>query len=95
MGEQEPRGGGRPDLASESLPAVRCPVLLIVGGDDEVVIDLNEEAMRSLRCEKRLEVVPGASHLFEEPGALERVADLAGDWFAKHLKPGAGGAQTC
>lgn len=77
--------GGRPDLAREVLPLVRAPTLLIVGGADEPVLQLNREAFRLLTCEKRLEVVPGAGHLFEEPGALERVADLAADWFARYL----------
>jgi len=77
--------GGRPDLAREVLPLVRAPTLLIVGGADEPVLQLNREAFRLLTCEKRLEVVPGAGHLFEEPGALDRVADLAADWFARYL----------
>jgi pimeloyl-ACP methyl ester carboxylesterase len=77
--------GGRPDLAGEALPLVTAPTLLIVGGDDDVVIDLNEKALARLRCEKRLEIVPGATHLFEEPGTLERVAELARDWFTSHL----------
>ena len=77
--------GGRPDLAMHRLAAVRAPTLLIVGGLDSVVIDLNIEARDALTCENRLEVVPGASHLFEEPGALDRVADLARDWFLAHL----------
>lgn len=77
--------GGRPDLAREVLPLVRAPTLLIVGGADEPVLELNREAFRLLTCEKRLEVVPGAGHLFEEPGALDRVADLAADWFARYL----------
>jgi dienelactone hydrolase len=77
--------GGRPDLAARSLSAVRAPTLLIVGGADSVVIKLNEDAYRQLRCEKRLEIVRGATHLFEEPGALERAALLARDWFAEHL----------
>jgi len=77
--------GGRPDLAGPALERVTCPTLLIVGGDDLVVLALNREAERALRCEKRLEVVPGAGHLFEEPGALERVTELAADWFARHL----------
>ncbi len=77
--------GGRPDLAREVLPRVRAPTLLIVGGADEPVLQLNREALRLLTCEKRLEVVPGAGHLFEEPGALDRVADLAADWFARYL----------
>jgi len=78
--------GGRPDLATTDLPKVKAPTLLIVGGADHVVIDLNREAMELLRCEKRLEIVPGASHLFEEPGTLERVAALAAGWFTGHLR---------
>lgn len=77
--------GGRPDLAAQSLTGVRCPVLLIVGGEDDVVIGLNEEAKARLRCPCRLEIVPGATHLFEEPGTLEQAAGLAADWFARHL----------
>jgi len=78
--------GGRPDLAGDALPAVRAATLLIVGGDDEVVIRLNREAFAQLAAPvKRLEIVPGASHLFEEPGKLEEVARLAADWFAHHL----------
>jgi dienelactone hydrolase len=77
--------GGRPDLAGEYLPQVRQPVLLIVGERDPAVIELNRKAMQQLGGETRLEIVPGASHLFEEPGALERVASLARDWFARHL----------
>src|SRR5262245_30840671 len=77
--------GGRPDLTGPLLPAVRAPTLLIVGGDDTVVIQLNRQALQRLRCEKRLEIVPGAGHLFEEPGTLERVAELAAAWFAEHL----------
>ena len=77
--------GGRPDLAGEALPHVQAPTLLIVGGDDEPVIGLNNEALAQLRCEKRLEIVPGATHLFEEPGTLERVAELARDWLTRHL----------
>lgn len=77
--------GGRPDLASDYLDRVRAPTLLIVGGNDPVVLELNRQALRKLRCEVRLEVVPGAGHLFEEPGALERVAGLARDWFKTHL----------
>lgn len=77
--------GGRPDLAPEALPAVRAPVLLIVGGDDEPVIGMNRSAYERLGGRKELEIVPGASHLFEEPGALETVARLARDWFAAHL----------
>jgi len=77
--------GGRPDMAGESLPAVRAPTLLIVGGDDHTVLQLNRQALQQLRCEKRLEIVPGATHLFEEPGTLEQVAQLAADWFGTHL----------
>lgn len=77
--------GGRPDLAGASLPHVQAPTLLIVGGADPVVLDLNQKALGMLSCEKALKVVPGASHLFEEPGALEKVADLARDWFSQHL----------
>jgi len=77
--------GGRPDLAGPALETVTCPTLFIVGGEDLVVLDLNRDAQRMLRCEKRLEVIPGAGHLFEEPGALERVTELAADWFARHL----------
>jgi dienelactone hydrolase len=79
--------GGRPDLAGASLSRVRAPTLLIVGGRDHVVLDLNREAFARLRCEKKLEVVSGATHLFEEPGALEEVARLARDWFRRHLAP--------
>ncbi len=77
--------GGRPDLAGPALPCVQAPTLLIVGGRDEPVIEMNREALARLRCEKRLEIVPGATHLFEEPGALEQVARLAADWFGRHL----------
>src|SRR5438105_8340441 len=76
--------GGRPCLAGDALPKVRAPTLLIVGGKDEVVITLNEQAQREMRAEVKLEVVPGATHLFEEPGALDRVAKLAIDWFLRH-----------
>jgi putative phosphoribosyl transferase len=77
--------GGRPDLAAESLEKVASPTLLIVGGADWQVLELNEQAARLLRCEHEVAVVPGATHLFEEPGALERVAELAADWFSRHL----------
>jgi dienelactone hydrolase len=82
--------GGRPDLAGEALWAVEAPTLLIVGGNDVPVIGMNREAMERLRAEKRLEIVPGATHLFEEPGALEEVARLAAGWFARHLAPEGG-----
>lgn len=77
--------GGRPDLAGAALPRVQAPTLLIVGGDDPVVIEMNRDAMIYLRCEKKLEIVPRASHLFEENGALETVAGLARQWFDQHL----------
>jgi putative phosphoribosyl transferase len=77
--------GGRPDLVSRHLAAVTAPTLLIVGGDDPVVIELNREAANLLHCEHRLEIVNGATHLFEEPGALETVAGLATRWFVQHL----------
>ena len=77
--------GGRPDLAMEYLAGVKAPTLLIVGGWDTVVIGLNQKAMSRLSAEKKLEVVPEATHLFEEPGKLEEVADLATAWFSKHL----------
>jgi dienelactone hydrolase len=77
--------GGRPDLAMPALSHVRAPTLLIVGAADPVVVELNREALTRLRGDKRLEVVPGAGHLFEEPGALERVTVLARDWFVRHM----------
>ena len=77
--------GGRPDLAGEALAHVRAPTLLIVGENDVPVIEMNREAMEQLRVEKKLEIVPGATHLFEEPGALEKVARLASDWFVRYL----------
>jgi pimeloyl-ACP methyl ester carboxylesterase len=84
--------GGRPDLAGPALSRVRAPTLLIVGGNDIPVIGLNEEALAQLTTEKRLVIVPGASHLFEEPGALEEVARLAADWFGRYLnRPAASG----
>lgn len=79
--------GGRPDLASDYLPEVQAPTLLIVGGDDGVVIGLNEEARRRLRCAKEMVIIPGATHLFPEPGALEEVSRLAKEWFIRHLAP--------
>ncbi len=78
--------GGRPDLAGAALPEVKAPTLLIVGGDDTGVIELNQEAYDRLTCEKELKIVPGATHLFEEPGTLEEVARLARDWFKRHLR---------
>jgi putative phosphoribosyl transferase len=78
--------GGRPDLAGDALPRVTAPTLLIVGGDDVEVLALNREAEGRMRCERRLEVIRGATHLFEEPGALERVADLAADWLTPRLR---------
>jgi dienelactone hydrolase len=77
--------GGRPDLAQGRLAEVLAPTLFIVGGNDTAVIPLNEQALGALRCEKRMEIVPGATHLFEERGALDRVAELARDWFVQHL----------
>jgi dienelactone hydrolase len=79
--------GGRPDLAGAALDSVRAPTLLIVGGDDTVVIELNERALRRLTCVKELAVVPGATHLFEEPGALDEVCDHATAWFDRHAPP--------
>src|SRR5215468_2608520 len=77
--------GGRPDLAGDALPKVQAPTLLIVGGNDDIVIDLNEMTRDRMRCEVKLEIIPGATHLFEEPGALEQVAKLASDWFSLYL----------
>jgi len=77
--------GGRPDLAGNALPKVQAPTLLIVGGNDDIVIELNEQARDQMRCEVKLEILPGATHLFEEAGALEKVAKLASDWFSLHL----------
>jgi dienelactone hydrolase len=79
--------GGRPDLAGDALRRVTAPTLLIVGGNDVQVLRLNQSALAALAGEARLEIVPGATHLFEEPGALERVAALARDWFVRHLAP--------
>jgi len=81
--------GGRPDLAGEALPKVQAPTLLIVGGNDDIVIELNEQARDRMGGEVKLEIIPGATHLFEEPGKLEKVARLASDWFVNHI----GGAQ--
>jgi putative phosphoribosyl transferase len=77
--------GGRPDLAKQALSKVQAPTLLVVGGDDDIVIELNEQARDRMRCEVKLEIIPGATHLFEEPGALEKVAQLASDWFVNHI----------
>ena len=77
--------GGRPDLAGASLRKVRCPVLLIVGGYDDVVIGLNEQARAEMSCETEVVVIPGATHLFEEEGTLEQVADLAAEWLETKL----------
>ena len=81
--------GGRPDLAGAALTRVKAPTLLIVGEEDVQVIELNRQALAQLRCEKQLVIVPGATHLFEEPGALDVVAQLARDWFQRHLIAGA------
>jgi len=78
--------GGRPDLAADLLPAVKAPTLLIVGEHDDIVLELNRKAYGLLDCEKKLSIVPGATHLFEEPGALELVAEMAADWFRTHFK---------
>jgi putative phosphoribosyl transferase len=80
--------GGRPDLAGAALPRVTAPTLLIVGERDESVIDLNQTAMAQMSGEVSLQIVPGATHLFEEPGTLDQVAKLAGDWFARRLHEG-------
>jgi putative phosphoribosyl transferase len=77
--------GGRPDLAGAALPKVQAPTLLIVGGNDDIVIELNEMARDQMRCEVKLEIIPSATHLFEEAGALEQVAILASDWFSRHV----------
>jgi pimeloyl-ACP methyl ester carboxylesterase len=77
--------GGRPDLAGSALSRVKAPTMLIVGGDDSPVIELNEQALNQLQCEKKLEIVPGATHLFEEPGTLEQVATLASGWLVDHI----------
>jgi putative phosphoribosyl transferase len=84
--------GGRPDLAAAALPRVTAPTLLVVGGNDFGVIELNESAYARLRCPKRLAVVPGATHLFEEPGTLDAVVRLAREWFVTHLTRGSGSA---
>src|SRR5262245_19352795 len=78
--------GGRPDLAGDALPLVKSPTLLIVGERDEQVVELNQDAYARLRCEKEMRIIPDATHLFEEPGALEQVADIAANWFREHLQ---------
>ena len=78
--------GGRPDLAGPALPHVKAPTLLIVGGNDEPVIEMNQDAYERMTAVRQLEIVPGATHLFEEPGTLEKVARLARDWFVRYLK---------
>lgn len=77
--------GGRPDMAIDCLSRVSAPVLLIVGGNDDAVIEMNEEAFRHIVSKKEMKIIPGATHLFEESGALEKVADLGAEWFTKHL----------
>jgi pimeloyl-ACP methyl ester carboxylesterase len=77
--------GGRPDLAGDALAHVSAPTLLIVGGRDYDVIGLNSDAARQMTCEHRIEIVPGATHLFEEPGSMDHVSDLAADWFQAHI----------
>ncbi len=79
--------GGRPDLAGAALPCVAAPTLLIVGGEDHAVIEMNREAYQRMRAEKELKILAGATHLFEEPGKLEEVARLAAQWFARYLRP--------
>jgi pimeloyl-ACP methyl ester carboxylesterase len=86
--------GGRPDLAGEALARVTAPTLLIVGGRDEPVIELNREAMRQMHGPVELKIVPGATHLFEEPGTLDEVSSLAADWFARYLRGGTSGPRT-
>ena len=78
--------GGRPDLAGRTLPNVKAPTLLIVGGDDEPVIEMNRDAMRQMTATVELEIIPAATHLFEEPGTLEQVMDLAAAWFHRHFE---------
>lgn len=79
--------GGRPDLAGPALPSVKAPTLLLVGGNDTAVIEMNREAFEKLTCPKELRLIPEATHLFEEPGALEQVAKMAAEWFELHFKP--------
>jgi len=85
--------GGRPDLAGDALPLVKAPTLLIVGGDDEPVIEMNRDAMRQMHAHVELEIVPGSTHLFKEPGTLEQVEELAANWFATYLHRPASGTQ--
>ena len=85
--------GGRPDLAGDRLREVRAPTLLIVGGDDPAVLRMNREALDLMTCERDLKVIPGAGHLFEEPGAMEEVSRLAGEWFTRHLEGTSSGAE--
>lgn len=77
--------GGRPDMAEDALDKVECPTLLIVGGHDDTVVELNRKAMARMHCSKKLHIVPGATHLFEEPGTLEQVATVAAEWFVEHM----------
>ncbi|MFQ5475003.1 MAG: dienelactone hydrolase family protein, partial [Candidatus Nanoarchaeia archaeon] len=77
--------GGRVDLGGGSIPNVKAPTLMIVGGDDTPVIEMNKAAQKEMRCENKLVIIPGASHLFEEPGALDKVSELARDWFLEKL----------
>ncbi len=77
--------GGRPDLAGDALGQVEAPTLLIVGGEDHTVVDLNTRAARRMHCVRQLQIIPGATHLFEEPGALEQVGTIAGEWFIQHM----------
>ena len=80
--------GGRPDLAGTALTRVQSPTLFVVGGNDPIVIDLNQDAFKRISAEKQLKIIPGATHLFEEPGTLEQVANLASQWFQRYLNPG-------
>jgi dienelactone hydrolase len=79
--------GGRPDLAGPALPRVKAPTLLIVGGNDTAVIAMNQQAYAQIQCQKEVRIIPGATHLFEEPGALEEVAQMAAEWFGRWLQP--------
>jgi pimeloyl-ACP methyl ester carboxylesterase len=85
--------GGRPDLAGDALPRVKAPTLLIVGGDDAPVIAMNQDAMQQMQAHVELEIVPGATHLFEEPGTLEQVEELAAAWFTRYLRRPSAGPQ--